>query len=227
MTTQPEEFTLLPLNFPDDAQDILRMHYQIYLSDPLHSSLSSTLQTPEQYTTPASHPPSRDSPNHTPFPQNWSSPPPPKQSTRDEKDKELREDIEKRHEGGQAGRVYDMMREDQGMNERLLGSGYEGRWWELGALATDENFQRRGLGTRLAKWGLERIEEDVRSWNVEIGEGRERIEGCYLVASPQGARTYEKAGFVKIGEREMGLDEGKYMHAWFVKRFERTSWERT
>jgi hypothetical protein len=32
-----EEFTFLPISFPDDALPILHLHYHIYVSDPLHS----------------------------------------------------------------------------------------------------------------------------------------------------------------------------------------------
>jgi hypothetical protein len=53
---------------------------------------------------------------------------------------------------------------------------------------------------------------------VRRSEGR--LEGCYLIASPQGDRTYRKAGFEMVGERNAkeGLEE-KYRHCWFVKRF--------
>jgi hypothetical protein len=43
------------------------------------------------------------------------------------------------------------------------------------------------------------------------------------MASPAGARTYEKAGFVKVGERQVefeGKGGEKYIHAWFIRRFE-------
>ena len=110
-------------------------------------------------------------------------------------------------------------------------SRWEGRWWCLEALVTDEKFQRKGLGSRLVRWGLERVEEDVRGRNGLLedrggkeGDG-EKCEGCYLVASQQGERTYINAGFVKVGSMKIemgGKGEGggeKYEHLWFVKRF--------
>ena len=45
--------------------------------------------------------------------------------------------------------------------------------------------------------------------------------GAYLIASPQGARTYEKAGFDKIGERTTIAGNGEgYRHSWFAKRLD-------
>lgn len=45
-----EEFLLLPLNLPDDAREILRMHYQNYLSDPFFTSSVESIQTEEDFT---------------------------------------------------------------------------------------------------------------------------------------------------------------------------------
>ncbi len=45
--------------------------------------------------------------------------------------------------------------------------------------------------------------------------------GDYLIASPQGARTYKKAGFDKIEERTtVGANGEGYTHSWFAKRFD-------
>lgn len=112
------------------------------------------------------------------------------------------------------------------MNEKYLGKEYEGRWWTLDVLIVDEKYQKRGLGSRLVKWGLEKVQESIGQWNSSLDgadSGKEKIEGVYLVASPAGARTYEKAGFSKVGEKKLdfeGKGEGEYAHAWFVKRFE-------
>lgn len=49
----------------------------------------------------------------------------------------------------------------------------------------DKDFQRKGLGTRLVEWGLE-----------ELQKGRKKgVEGANLIASPQGEKTYQGAGF--------------------------------
>lgn len=44
-----EEFLLLPLNLPDDSHEILRLHYQNYLSDPFYTSSLDTLQTENEF----------------------------------------------------------------------------------------------------------------------------------------------------------------------------------
>lgn len=149
--------------------------------------------------------------------------------TPEQRDKELREQINKRSDGQKKkDQVYKLKTEDRVLNERYLGKEYEGRWWTLVALIVDQNYQRRGLGTKLVRWGLEKVEESIRQWNSGLSNdkkeenGKERIEGVHLIASPAGARTYEKAGFVRVGEREIELEgkEEKYVHAWFIRRFE-------
>jgi hypothetical protein len=61
-------------------------------------------------------------------------------------------------------------------------------------------------------------DEKRSSW---VGDEGEEVLGAYLIASPQGARTYKNAGFDKIGERTTigGNGEG-YTHSWFAKRFD-------
>lgn len=133
-------------------------------------------------------------------------------------------DSVKNREGVDRERIYGIMKGEMEISESVLGNRWEGKWWCLEALVTDEGYQRKGLGSRLVKWGLERIEQEVKGRNEE-GSGEEKIEGCYLVASPQGQKTYVNAGFVKVGSMEIdmpGKGEGgeKYEHLWFVKRFE-------
>ena len=84
---------------------------------------------------------------------------------------------------------------------------------QLSALVTDEKYQRRGLGSQLVEWGLKHVEDEVRR-----SDGK--LEGCSLIASLQGQRTYIKAGFEMLGERpgKEGLKK-KHQHAYFVKRF--------
>lgn len=114
------------------------------------------------------------------------------------------------------------------LTERYLGKGYENRWWCLDVLIVDENYQRRGLGSKLVTWGIEKVESSIRQWNDGITEWTMPYDpsvkklGVYLLASPKGARTYEKAGFVRVGERELEFDgkgEEKYVQAWFIKRY--------
>ena len=74
-----------------------------------------------------------------------------------------------------------------------------------------------GLGSRLVKWGLERVEEECRKTR---GLGLEKeVLGAYLIASPPGMKTYLNAGFEKMGERETQTKEEKYRHVWFLKKF--------
>jgi GNAT superfamily N-acetyltransferase len=229
-----EEFTFLPISFPDDALPILHLHYHIYVSDPLHSQ-SHNVSEDEFVSAGLSVLKNRfNKPNNLAAKIVLSSDPskivsyivwnPPEVDATSDKqrEKDFRADIERGPSGRDTEKIYNMKMEDRVLNERYLGKGYEGRWWTLEVLMTDGRFQRRGLGSGLVRWGLEKVEHDVKNRN-EKGEG-ERIEGAYLIASPAGARTYEKAGFVRVGERTVEVGpEGKkegYTHAWFVKRFE-------
>jgi GNAT superfamily N-acetyltransferase len=236
-STLPEEFTFLPISFPEDAFPILHLHYKIYLSDPLHSQQSNSHNVAEGDFISAGLSvliKRFNKPNNLAAKIVLSADPskiisyivwnPPNVDTRskEQKEKELRADIESGSSGRDTEKIYNMKKEDRVLNERYLGKGYEGRWWTLEVLMTDEKFQRRGLGSKLVRWGLEKVEQDVKNRN-EKGKG-ERIEGVYLIASPAGTRTYEKAGFVRVGERtvEVGREDKKegYTHAWFVRRFE-------
>ncbi len=68
------------------------------------------------------------------------------------------------------------------------------------------------------QWGLQHVEEEAR----KSRKSEERVEGCYLIASPQGKKTYLGAGFEMVGQRgeREGLED-RYKNYWFVKRFER------
>lgn len=150
--------------------------------------------------------------------------------TPEQKDKELREQIDKRTDGQKKkDQIYKLKIEDQVLNERYLGKGYEGRLWCLDVLIVDENYQKRGLGSKLVKWGVEKVEERIRQWNTKISSGtrensgQEKLDGVYLMASPKGARTYERAGFARVGEKEVEFDgkgEEKYIQAWFIRMCE-------
>lgn len=135
--------------------------------------------------------------------------------TQEEVEKDIRVEADGLGEGNDKEIYYALRLEDEALNKKFLGNGFETRLWELNALVVDENFQRKGLGTRLVKWGLEELEKR-----------RERgVEGAYLIASPQGEKTYRNAGFERVGERVAraaaeGDVEGSYTHGWFVKSFE-------
>lgn len=127
----------------------------------------------------------------------------------------------KNREGVNRERIFGINKKEARISEDVLGEGWEGKWWCLDSLVTDEAYQRKGLGSRLVKWGLGRVEEAVKRANEN--ETGERIEGCYLISSSQGSKIYSNAGFVKVGSMEIDMPdkEGgeKYEHLWFVKRF--------
>jgi GNAT superfamily N-acetyltransferase len=237
-TSKEEEYTLLPLSLLHDAPEILRIHYQVHASDPLYSTTNTHLpslstfisdRTPEllsRFSKPGSITAklvlSSDQSKMVSYAVFF----PPEKDDRSEEEKigALWDSVKER-EGVDRERIYGLMKGEKETSVRVLGEGWEGKWWCLNSLVTDEGYQRKGLGSRLIRWGLERIEEEVKRRNELLdGNGEERIEGCYLVASPQGQKTYVNAGFVKVGSLEIDMPgkEGgeKYEHLWFVKRFE-------
>jgi len=125
-------------------------------------------------------------------------------------------DLKKEIEGSRTMRskesIFKMRMEYKVLNEKFFGKGYGSRFWELWGLATDEKWQRRGLATKLVQWGMEKMEALIRK--------SEGVEGVYVTASLAGQRTYEKAGFERIGKHGGAEDEPeKLSHVWFVKRF--------
>ncbi|MCJ1475484.1 hypothetical protein MMC13_004147 [Lambiella insularis] len=64
----------------------------------------------------------------------------------------------------------------------------------LGNLAVDPRFQRRGIGKRLLRWGLERAGRE----GVRVGQW----------ASRAGDTLYESVGFEKVGEYRFGKVRG-------------------
>ena len=130
-------------------------------------------------------------------------------------DEEQIQDLKKEIYGSKTSRskeaILKMRMEYRVLNERFLG-GYEARFWELWGLATDEGWQRRGLAGRLVEFGMGEI--------GEMGREQEGVEGVYVVASLEGQRTYEKAGFEMVGKSGGGEDEAaRLSHVWFVKKF--------
>lgn len=116
-------------------------------------------------------------------------------------------------EGVDRDLVVRIRTEYRALNKKYLGKDYQSKYWELDALATLPTYQRRGLGSRLVKWGLDMVETDVKA---KPGE----MDGAYLVASPAGSSTYRKTGFVEVGEQFVNIDgQEPYRHAWFLKRF--------
>ena len=73
---------------------------------------------------------------------------------------------------------------------RVMGNG--ARWWELDSLATAPEYERKGLGSMLVRWGIERMEE--RGWPSVI------------VATEKGNPLYVKHGYQVL--RSWGVDLG-------------------
>jgi GNAT superfamily N-acetyltransferase len=225
-----EEFTLLPISSPDDTLPILHLHYQIYMSNPLHSEAKSHNFSEDEFISAGLAVLIKrfNRPNNLAAKIVLSSDPskpiscivwnPPEVDTRSEerKEKDLRTDIEKGQSGRDREKIYNMKMEVRVLNERYLGKCYEGQWWMLEVLTTNKKFQRRGLGSRLVKWGLEKVERDCKVRNKK-GEGK-RTKGAYLIASPVGARAYENAGFVRVRERtvEVGSRQERGIYACVV-----------
>lgn len=68
-----------------------------------------------------------------------------------------------------------------------------GKVMVLQALATDPPWQRRGVGSKLIQWGIERADVDGLP--------------CWAHASPTSYRLYERAGFQEFGKTDYNLDE--------------------
>ena len=58
-------------------------------------------------------------------------------------------------------------------------------YWYLKLLVIDPNHQRKGLGTKLLKWGVEQASKERQD--------------AYLESSPMGKGAYLKAGFRILG----------------------------
>lgn len=73
-------------------------------------------------------------------------------------------------------------------------------------LNTSPKFQRRGLGSQLVKYGLEKADGD----EVMV----------YLSGSPMGVPVYRKLGFEEVGRLELDLSdfggEGSHVHGEFT-----------
>ena len=74
----------------------------------------------------------------------------------------------------------------------LLGPDADRRLWNLRLLCTTPEFQRRGLGSRLVEWGVRLAEEDMRARPGTV-------EGIYVIATPEGLKSYLNAGLEEIG----------------------------
>lgn len=89
----------------------------------------------------------------------------------------------------------------QKMVGRMLGdeikqqeSHMKGVYMVLQRLATDPEFQRRGVGSKLVKWGLDRADaEGLPCW-------------LHVSDSDVACRLYEAAGFRQVGHDEYNLD---------------------
>ncbi|KUJ07053.1 acyl-CoA N-acyltransferase [Mollisia scopiformis] len=80
-------------------------------------------------------------------------------------------------------------------------------FYELLELATSPKFQRRGIGSQLINYGLEKAKQD----KVKV----------YLSAAPGGVPVYRKLGLEEVGRLEVNLEgfgaEGVHVHVAMVK----------
>ncbi|PMD63787.1 uncharacterized protein K444DRAFT_319218 [Hyaloscypha bicolor E] len=223
-----EEFILSPLSLPEEAPKILHLHYQTVLSTLQHGQSAPIEAEFRSQNLPSlinrfSHPnsisyqfsPASDPEKLVAYVY-FRPPSPPDTRTVEEREMELREEVEKSTSRTSKELLFALKAENGELNERYFGKGYEERFWELEALVTDEGYQRRGLGSRLVEEGWNEVQKRVRE------EEGSKVEGVYLVANPAGKRTYEKAGFKLLGGRPVRREgmRDDHMHLWFVKRFE-------
>ncbi|KAF8849122.1 acyl-CoA N-acyltransferase [Acephala macrosclerotiorum] len=82
-------------------------------------------------------------------------------------------------------------------------------FYELLELATHPSYQRRGIGSQLVNYGLEKAERDGKK--------------VYLSAAPKGVPVYAKLGFGEVGRLEFALGkwggEGVHVHVAMIKEF--------
>ncbi|KAL1625065.1 hypothetical protein SLS56_007573 [Neofusicoccum ribis] len=89
--------------------------------------------------------------------------------------------------------------------ERLFGD--DKNFWYLGGLVTNPDYQGKGMGAALVRWGMEQAEMD----GVPV----------YLEATPTGRILYTKLGFEKVDEFDVSkfLPDGKqYKMVCMIKR---------
>jgi GNAT superfamily N-acetyltransferase len=230
LTLSNEEFILSPLSLPQETSKLLPLHYQAMLSTlqpdqppPIEADFNSQALQPltKRFSDPNSVSyqicPASDPEKLVAYVY-FKSPSAADPRSAEEKERELREEVEKSTSPTSKELLYALKAENRELNERYLGERYEERFWELASLVTDEAYQRRGLATRLVEEGLNEVRRRVKE---DEKEGS-KVEGVYLVANPAGRRTYEKAGFKLLGGRPQRLEgmRDDHMHLWFVKKFE-------
>jgi GNAT superfamily N-acetyltransferase len=69
--------------------------------------------------------------------------------------------------------------------------------WVLMVLAVKPEWQGKGVGTQLLKWGMERADAEEAGGD---GNGEKTGWPCFLEASVAGRPLYEKYGFVKVAD---------------------------
>lgn len=237
LTIPAPEFKLLPIILPADIPSILRIKYSIFAADPVSSGITKDLTEEQFISSRGAQIEGRFGGQHAkrhrlakivlddpdvPDAKKlvvswvvWKTPEPAEEHKSEaEYDAELADMLAKLPPGKDTDVMAKLLADDRVMNKRLLGEGYEGKYWELESLATHTDYQRLGLGARLVQWGLEMVERDVR-------ESESGVQGAYLIASSAGDKLYRSAGFEAVGERWNDFKAGKKeRHVWFVKKFE-------
>ena len=87
--------------------------------------------------------------------------------------------------------IVPFLLEETAAKRRIMGST---RWWELDTLSTAPEYQRKGLGSMLMKWGIEQLEE--------------RSVPSVIVSTEAGKSTYLKHGYETLGT--WGIELGNH-----------------
>jgi ribosomal protein S18 acetylase RimI-like enzyme len=102
-------------------------------------------------------------------------------------------------------------------SEELMGSDRKTHYWYLSSLATMPAHQQRGLATRLVQWVIDLARADAKA---RPG----KIKGVWTIATPNGLKTYLKAGMKEIGSEVIdygkGLGENGQKYVWLLMRFD-------
>ncbi|MCJ1420860.1 hypothetical protein MMC32_007219 [Xylographa parallela] len=113
------------------------------------------------------------------------------------------------------GRLHEALAGER--SEVLVGGDRESHYWYLDTLATVPEFQQRGLGSWLVRWGIEQARADARA---RPG----RVKGVWTIATPMGLRTYLRAGMEEIGSEVFDYGEGGgergQRYVWLLMKFE-------
>jgi GNAT superfamily N-acetyltransferase len=103
------------------------------------------------------------------------------------------------------------------VTEKLMGKDHKEHYWYLGGLGVVPEHQRRGIGSKLVKWGIEEAKADAKA---RPG----LIKGVWTIATPAGLKTYLNVGMKPLGsgiiDHGNGAGENGQKYVWLRKNFE-------